>query len=119
MTDLDFDIQCKVFGIPKPETEFQFYPDRKWRTDLAWPKYKLAVEIEGGAWTQGRHTRGSGFIKDMAKYNALEMLGFHLLRFTPTELKNGYAGRMIKEFIEARERSIERPKVARPERIVG
>jgi very-short-patch-repair endonuclease len=65
------------------ETEYRFAPPRRWRFDYAVPKYKVAIEIEGGAHTQGRHTRGAGFINDMEKYNMAIELGWTLLRYTP------------------------------------
>lgn len=67
--------------------EFHFAKDqgREWRFDLACPSLKLAVELEGGAWTGGRHTRGKGFLEDMQKYNAAVLAGWKLLRFTPKE----------------------------------
>lgn len=68
--------------------EYKFHPKRRWRIDFAFPEIQLAVEIEGGVWTQGRHTRGSGFVKDMEKYNNLTLLEWKLLRFTSTEATN-------------------------------
>lgn len=62
--------------------EHQFHPKRKWRFDLAIPSIKLAVEIEGAVYSNGRHTRGSGFIKDIEKYNTAAIMGWTLLRFT-------------------------------------
>ncbi len=80
---------CVADGLPEPCREYPFHPDRRWRFDYAWPKRMLAVECEGGAWTQGRHTRGEGFIADMEKYNAAVQLGWRLLRFTPEQLLAG------------------------------
>lgn len=86
--------------IPKPISEYKFHPHRKWRLDNAWPEYRLAVEIEGSVWTQGRHTRGSGFVKDLEKYNELAKMGWWLLRFTPQQVKNGYAWGQIAEWFD-------------------
>jgi len=72
--------------IAKPVREFMFHPKRKWRSDFSYPDIKLAIEIEGGARTGGRHTRGQGFIDDMEKYNAMTELGWRLLRFIPHDL---------------------------------
>jgi len=69
--------------MPAPVREFMFHDARKWRIDFAWTDVKLAVEIEGGAWANGRHTRGKGFIADMEKYNALAEYGWRLLRYVP------------------------------------
>lgn len=74
------------FKIQLPEPEYKFHPTRKWRFDYAWPNHKVALEIEGGVWTRGRHTRGSGFIGDMEKYNNAAMLGWRIIRITPNEL---------------------------------
>jgi very-short-patch-repair endonuclease len=73
-------------GMPAPVTEFVFHPTRKWRFDYAWPAEKIALEVEGGVWTGGRHTRGSGFVKDMDKYNAAACLGWRVIRVVPSQL---------------------------------
>lgn len=73
-------------GIASPELEFRFDPTRRWRFDFAWPERKVALEVEGGAWTGGRHTRGKGFLADIEKYNRAACLGWVLLRCTPGTL---------------------------------
>ena len=78
--------QCAVVGIPAPEPEYRFHPVRKWLIDYAWPNVKLAVEIEGGIWSKGRHIRPAGFLRDMEKYNALTGAGWTLLRFQPRKV---------------------------------
>lgn len=77
---------CKSYGFNTPEAEYKFHPKRKWKFDFAFVHHKVAIEIEGGVWTSGRHTRGSGFVKDMEKYNAATELGWRILRFTPSEM---------------------------------
>lgn len=94
----------KAFEIPEPVREHRFHPVRKWRLDYAWPEHKLAVEIEGGAFIQGRHNRGAGFRNDMEKYNELTLAGWSLLRFTPQELKNGSAVLAIIKWFERNRR---------------
>lgn len=80
----------KRHGILEPEQEFQFAlgesPPREWRFDFAWPGWTVAVEVEGGAWSKGRHTRGAGFIADMQKYNTAALLGWKVLRITPQQM---------------------------------
>ena len=78
-------------GLPWPVAEHRFHPTRKWRFDFAWPDHMLAVELEGGAWTGGRHTRPSGFVADCDKYNAAALLGWRVLRYTTSHLKNEQA----------------------------
>ena len=72
-----------AMGIPAPTPEYKFLPNRKSRFDYAWPIQKVAVEIEGGVFIQGRHTRGLGYINDMVKYNLATVNGWRLLRYTP------------------------------------
>lgn len=81
-----FPRSCKSHGLPEPVAELRFAPPRRWRFDWAWPDNKVALEVEGGVWTRGRHTRGAGFIKDMEKYNAATVLGWRVLRCVPGEL---------------------------------
>jgi len=79
--------------------EARFHPQRKWRVDVAvthldtdrHPGAILAIEIDGGAWSRGRHVRGAGFVADMEKQNALTELGWRILRFTPQQVRDGSA----------------------------
>jgi very-short-patch-repair endonuclease len=86
----------KAFGIPEPVSEFKFWPQRRFRFDYAWPKEKIAVEIEGGIWTQGRHSRGPGMMSDMEKYNMAAKMGWRVFRFTPKELANAKVHEFMK-----------------------
>lgn len=86
----------KAHGI-EPTPEHKFHPKRKWRFDLAWPESLVALEVEGGVWTGGRHTRGSGFVKDMEKYNAAACLGWRILRCVPADVCTTDVLAMVKE----------------------
>jgi len=98
-------MQCAALKLPVPEKEVKFCLTRRWRADYFFPNvisgYPLAVEIEGGAFSRGRHTRGAGFLKDMEKYNMLSIMGIALLRFTPTQVQNGEAALKVKEWFDA------------------
>ncbi|WP_139121780.1 PDDEXK family nuclease [Piscirickettsia litoralis] len=82
-------VQCELEGL-LVEQEYRFHPKRRWRFDFAMPVYKLAVEVEGGAYSQGRHTRGKGFEADCEKYNAAAELGWRVLRYTPQQVEKIY-----------------------------
>ncbi len=84
-------------GLPAPTPEYRFDPDRAWRVDWAWPEHRLALEVEGGVWTRGRHTRPSGYLKDLEKYNRLAVLGWRLLRTTPDDLLTEHTAAMVRE----------------------
>ncbi len=98
----DYGYYLKAPGIPEPIPEYKFDGKRRWRVDFCWPDHKLAVEIEGGIWRQGRHTRGSGFVRDAEKYNALAQLGYCLLRFTPQQVRTGEARAIIAQWFGGR-----------------
>lgn len=74
--------QIRNAGLPLPKTEYCFHPDRKYRFDFAWPEYMIALEVEGGTYTGGRHVTPSGFEKDCEKYNDAACLGWSVIRVT-------------------------------------
>lgn len=86
--------------MPLPIREYRFSPERQWRADYCWPSYCLILEVEGGVWGQGRHTRGSGFMKDMDKYNEMAVLGFKLIRTTPSLISKRATIELIKRAMQ-------------------
>ncbi len=84
----------KEMRLPEPTPEYQFAKDigRKWRFDFTFLRWhgkdyiKVALECEGGVWQNGRHTRGSGFVKDMDKYNEAACRGWRIIRCQPKDL---------------------------------
>jgi len=76
--------------------EFFFTTDRRWRFDYCIPSHKLFIEVEGGVWTGGRHTRGKGFVGDMEKYNRATSLGWKMIRVVPADLHTESTVNMIK-----------------------
>lgn len=106
-----FDTQFIILGkdLPKPEPNFVFAKPRKFAFDRAWPKHKVAVELEGiyrgstpitchncGVQVRARnnddslgkvlrmygwHQRYSRFKSDKEKYNLAIRLGWFVIRF--------------------------------------
>ena len=97
-------IQMKALGLPIPEKEYRFAPPRRWRADYFFANQvrPLAVEVEGGLYSGGRHVRGKGAENDMAKYNEMSIMGISLLRFTPQQVEKGEAAQKIREFFDGR-----------------
>lgn len=89
----------KSFGLPEPVEEHRFHPVRRWRFDYAFLDEKVAVEIEGGIWSGGRHTRGKGFIGDLDKYNMAQKMGWKVYRFTPQQLRSGETANFLREVL--------------------
>lgn len=84
------------------ETEYRFHPPRRWRFDYCLKEYKIAIEFNGSVWTQGRHTRGQGYINDREKINQAQIDGWLVLELTTEMVKSGAAYEMIKQAIESR-----------------
>jgi very-short-patch-repair endonuclease len=78
-------------GLPEPQTEIVFHPTRKWRFDLGYPDQMIAIEVEGGVYTRGRHTRGKGYEEDAVKYNEAQRLGWRVFRFSTGQVTSGAA----------------------------
>lgn len=84
-------------GLISPVGEYRFHPVRRWRFDWAWPAQQIALEVEGGVFIRGRHSRGLGMVKDMEKYNAAAALGWRVLRVTPKQVQSGEALKTVTE----------------------
>lgn len=90
--------QLRVLKI-RFEQEYKFHPQRKWRADFHIMGKKILVEVEGGVWSGGRHTRGKGYIGDMEKYNAAVVMGYQVLRFSTDQVKSGLAVQQIETMV--------------------
>lgn len=82
------------------EREYRFHETRRWRFDFAVPSKKLAVEIEGGLYNGGRHTRGKGYELDLEKYQAAQLDGWTVYRCSPSMVKSGDAVRTVEKLLE-------------------
>ena len=81
------------------EREFKFHHKRKWKADFLITGKQILVEVEGGIWSGGRHTRGKGYIGDMEKYNAAVMMGYQVIRFSTEQVKSGLAVQQIEKMV--------------------
>ena len=84
------------------DSEVTFCKGRKFRFDFAIVDKKIAIEIEGGIFSGGRHTRGAGFAKDMEKYNIAVENGWVVLRYSPAETKKTSTFEQIKQVLNLR-----------------
>lgn len=102
MTNPAFPALCVAMGLPLPVLEHRFHTTRKWRFDVCWPEYKVALEVEGGLWLPkgGRHNRPVGMVKDMEKYNTAAEMGWRVLKVEPKKLMTSATVEMIKRAIE-------------------
>lgn len=103
----DTQLQSIAPDLPRPVAEHRFHEGRGWSFDRAWPRYKVAVELEGGSHGRqvichncgvvvrsitskgsGRELRSAGyhghrarFSADVEKYNVAQLDGWLVLRF--------------------------------------
>lgn len=81
----------KRAGVREFVRELVFAKPRRWRFDFAWPDLLVAVEVEGGIWIRGAHSRGRGYEANCEKYNEAALRGWKVLRVTPTMVDDGRA----------------------------
>lgn len=95
--------QVKQLRLPTPLREHPFAPPRRWRFDFAWitGTRKVAVEVEGGSWIAGRHTRGSSFEADCEKYAEAALAGWIVLRVTTGMVEDGRALLLVRRALHA------------------
>ena len=77
--------------------EFKFHPQRKWQADFRIDDMPILVEVEGGVFSNGRHTRGEGYTQDCEKYSAAAVNGWFVIRGTTAQIKAG----LVIQWIEA------------------
>ncbi len=80
--------------------EHRFDPERRWRLDFFLPDVACGIEIEGGLFIHGGHSRGKDYEDDLEKYNtATAYHNITILRFSPRMVKNGEAKRYIAQYL--------------------
>lgn len=96
-----FEFQLKALKLLDYKREFIFHPTRKWRFDFCFVANKLAIELHGAIYTQGRHARGAGIEGDMVKINAAQELGYDVLCFSAGMVKSGEAAAQVERMLKA------------------
>ena len=94
-----FAFQLKAIGISF-ERETRFHKTRRWRFDFSWPDKMIALEIDGGTWVRGRHSRGTGARADAEKQNEANLLGWTVYRATTDTVKDGTALQTIERALK-------------------
>ena len=82
---LELETYLKRFDEVQKETTFnKIMPTKRlFRCDFLCPNLKVIIEVNGGQWTNGRHTRGGvGYENDLTKLNIAQLHGFKIFQFT-------------------------------------
>jgi hypothetical protein len=88
--------------LPAPFPEHVFKLGRRWAFDFAWPGFLVALEVQGGIWTRGRHVRGAALLAEWEKLNAAACMGWRILYCQPKDLNTGAIIPVIREALEYR-----------------
>lgn len=90
-----FALFWKALNGPELKPEARVCATRRWRFDFAHESTRIAFEVEGGEWSGGRHTRGSGFTEDCEKYNEAAMAGWTVFRLTGSMITTPNIERLV------------------------
>lgn len=105
--------QVRAAGLPLPGVEVHFAKERvgsatgirkrlkkyglkDWRFDFVWRAHRVAVEINGGNYVQGRHSNATALTDEYRKINKAQQLGYKVLLFDGGMVKSGEALRQVK-----------------------
>ena len=90
-----FERLWKLHGGPALTKEVKFHPTRRWRWDFCNSRAMAAIEINGGVFVGGRHSRGMGQVNDAEKLREGTYLGWNCLTFTSRCLSSANIRRAI------------------------
>lgn len=93
-----FAFQLRAVGI-QFEREFRFHPVRRWRFDFTF-EGQIALEIQGGTWINGAHSRGKGQRSDFEKKNEANLLGWTVYYADTDMVKDGTALQVIERALK-------------------
>ena len=94
--------------LPDRQAEFAKHLSREdgkpigYAFDFAWPQegVKVAIEIQGGQWSQGRHNRGAGMQADCEKRNLATKLGWKVYYLTTSDMAKCRQGELLWKVID-------------------
>ena len=81
--------QIKGVGLPLPEREAKWHPNRDYRADFFYREKKLIFEVDGGQWMSKSGHAGAGYTKDRIRDCEAVLLGILTVRFVPEMIKSG------------------------------
>jgi len=75
-------------------TEYRFTPPRRFRFDFASIDSKVAIEINGGNWIRGRHTRASNLSNEYEKLNLATLNGWRVFVLSPEMINEDWLAKI-------------------------
>lgn len=83
--------RCVAKDLEEPRRQFRFHETRRWRFDFSWCEGMIAVELMGGGFVRGGHSRGAQQEKDYEKIREANKLGWVVLQFGTKAMGNPIA----------------------------
>lgn len=87
--------QIRLAGLPEPEREVLLVPGRRFRADFLWRERRLWLDVQGGQWVAGHHSRGSSVEGDAEKISLATIAGWRPLIATTSMVKSGKALELV------------------------
>ena len=84
------------------QTQVEFAKPRRFKADFI-VNNSLVVEVQGGTFSNGRHTRGQGYQNDCTKMAIALQLGLKVLFLTTKSVQNGSGISYIKNILTAKQ----------------
>ena len=95
--------QLKAAGLARGMVrQHKPFEDVGYAYDFAWPDRTpvVLVEVQGGIYTGGAHTRSRGVLRDMDKVNRAALRGWLVLQVSAEDIKRGKALQLIQEVLK-------------------
>jgi hypothetical protein len=89
-----FELLWRSLGGGELKREYKFVDGRRFRFDY-YHMNGVAIELEGGVWTRGRHTRPTGFLNDMEKYNLAASMGILVFRIPSHDISTKWLSPIV------------------------
>jgi len=87
--------QIALCKLPEPVRQFRWYPARRWKLDFAWPKIKLAVEVQGNI-----HRIKQRFKDFFERHYALTFAGWKVLYVGGDDVRSGRAVAWLEQLLQ-------------------
>ena len=95
-----FAYQLDALGLTGYLREYPAIKGRKYRFDFCFKDARLLIEINGGTFTKGAHSTGTGIRRDYEKNNLAQLAGWRCLMFDGEMVRSGEAVEIVRKALE-------------------
>jgi len=95
-----FAYQLDALGLTGYLREYPAIKGRKYRFDFCFKDARLLIEINGGTFTKGAHSTGTGIRRDYEKNNLAQLAGWRCLMFDGEMVRSGEAVEIVRKALQ-------------------